>query len=91
MAEEKVKKKLPTAQKRMLQNKKRSLRNKTWKSKIKTAMRSFNSQDDEGKKIILARDIYSLADKCKSRGIFKRNKVARIKKRYSGASKKAKA
>ena len=41
--EEPAKKKCPTAQKRMKQDEKRNLRNRSFKSSVRTAMRSFES------------------------------------------------
>lgn len=84
MAEEKKKTKRPTALKRDIRNNKRRLINKSFKSQVRTSMRTFEeslkSKDKE--KIQLAlNSVYSMVDKGVKRGIYKRNKAARIKAR----------
>lgn len=93
MAEEKAKKKKPTALKRDIQNNKKQLRNKAHKSKIKTAMRSFataietkEKQEHLQEKINVA---YSLIDKAVKKNIFQKNKAARVKSRLSSFMKEA--
>ena len=83
--------KRPSALKRHMQSEKRRVRNKTFKSKISTAMKvlekSIKSAEDAGQ---LA-EVYSLADKGVKKGIFKANKAARIKSRMTSKASKAKA
>lgn len=82
MAEEEKKKnskkKVPTAKKRDIQNKKRRLLNKSFKSKTKTAISSFLKSPKEQKKDIL-KTVFSLMDKGAKKGTFKKNKANRIK------------
>ena len=53
MSEEKSKpKKRPTAQKRLIQDNKKCLRNKIFKSKVKTAYRTVLEEKDGGKEKI---------------------------------------
>jgi small subunit ribosomal protein S20 len=84
MATEKAKTqvKAPTALKRALQDKKRALQNKSFKSMVKTALRSFheaitNKETDGLTEKLNA--IFSLMDKGVKKHIFKSNKAARIK------------
>lgn len=88
MADEKKasKPKRPTAQKRDTQNAKKRLRNRSLKSKVKTAVRSFEKdvteKNAEGAKARLSA-IYSLLDKGVKLGIYKLNKASRDKRRFS--------
>ncbi len=83
MAEEKSKKvKRPTAQKRMLRNEKQQERNKMFKSRVRTAVRTLEENIKKGSKEGLEA-VYSLMDKAVKRGIYKRNKAARIKSRFA--------
>ena len=91
MAEEK-KKKRPTAEKRVLQDQKKREFRKTFKSKTRTAIRSFltaSKKDDEkstlGEKL---RMVYSLVDKGIKKRILKKNTGSRIKSRLSAHIKK---
>jgi small subunit ribosomal protein S20 len=75
----------PTALKRDIQNEKKRLLNKSFKSKVRTAMNSFDSavQAQEKDRISLAlNQVYSLMDKGVKRGVFKANKAARTKARF---------
>ena len=86
--QEKSKKtKTPTAQKRDLQNKRRREQNKSFKSRVRTAIRSLeNSLSAKEKHAILSsqlNQIYSLIDKGVKKGLYKQNKATRIKVRYS--------
>lgn len=92
MAKEETKKtKRPTALKRDIQNEKKKLINKTFKSRVRTATRSFDSaleaKDKEMTQEKLSA-VYSAIDKGVKKGIFKRNKADRMKAR---ATKKAAA
>lgn len=82
MSEEKSKpKKRPTAQKRLIQDQKKHLQNKIFKSKVKTAYRNALEEKDAEKKKSLFVDVQALLDKAVNKKIFKRNKSARLKSR----------
>jgi len=87
-----VKKKCPTAQKRIKQDEKRNLRNRSFKSSVKTAIRSFesalNSKDSEKMQTALS-TVYSLMDRGVKQGVYKKNKAARAKQRMSLMQKSA--
>ena len=87
MAEEKkAKTKCPTAQKRDIQNEKRKLHNRSFKSKVKTAIRSLESevkQKNETEAKTRLSGVFSLLDKGVKMGIYKLNKVARLKSKFS--------
>jgi small subunit ribosomal protein S20 len=83
--------KRPTAKKRDIQNEKRRLLNKAFKSRVSTAISSFKSsvtaKDGSLVKETL-KTVYSLMDKGVKTGVFKINKAARVKSRlYHQASK----
>ena len=84
-------KKVPTAVKRMKQNAKRNLHNRSFKSKVKTAIRSFENALSEGKKPETEthlKTVYSLMDKGVKTHVFKKNKAARTKSRLAISAKK---
>lgn len=86
--EEKKEKKVkrPTALKRDLQNEKRRLNNKIYKSRVRTAIRAFQdsiAKDDHSTTNDKLNEVYSLLDKCAKKGIFKINKVSRTKSRLA--------
>jgi small subunit ribosomal protein S20 len=87
MAEKKdTPKKRPTAEKRVLQNEKRRLINKAFKSKMRTTVRNFETTLKKGEAEEIKtglKEIYSLADKGVKRGIHKLNTASRIKSRYT--------
>lgn len=87
MAEEKkAKTKRPTALKRDIQNEKRRANNRSFKSKVKTAIRSFeteSSQKNETEAKARLSGVFSLLDKGVKMGIYKLNKVARLKSKFS--------
>ncbi|NGX60086.1 MAG: 30S ribosomal protein S20 [Chlamydiae bacterium] len=88
MAEEKKdsKTKRPTAKKRDIQNAKRKLQNRSFKSRVKTVVRSFENevkQKNETEAKTRLNSIFSLLDKGVKRGIYKLNKVGRLKSKYS--------
>lgn len=96
MANEKDKKKvkLPTAKKRDIQNAKKRITNRVFKSRVKTALRSFSDNLKAEKTNELSDSlnlIYSLMDKGVKKGIFKQNKAARVKARFSNYYNKTKA
>jgi len=78
--------KQPTALKRQIQSEKRRLENKTFKSRVRTAVRSFeealvqkNAQETTAK----LNELYSLFDKGVKKGVYKQNKAARSKSRFA--------
>lgn len=89
MAEEKKevkKERRPTAKKRDLQNEKKRLRNRSFKASIKTAVRSFEkvaSEKNEQEAKVQLNSLYSLLDKAVKSGIYKLNKVSRLKSKYA--------
>jgi len=82
-AEKPKKTKAPTALKRDLQNEKKHLRNRSLKSKVRTALVSLQKgiSDKEPKEQLDPKlnKIYSLMDKGVKKGIYKKNKAARVK------------
>ncbi|HRW58987.1 MAG TPA: 30S ribosomal protein S20 [Chlamydiales bacterium] len=88
MAEETKKKpKKPTALKREIQNEKKKKNNKAFKSQVHTAMRSLKEAhgQKENEEILKEKlsTVYSLLDKGVKKHIFKKNKAARLKSKYS--------
>ena len=88
MAEEKKdsKTKRPTAKKRDIQNEKRRLQNRSFKSRVKTAVRSFEKEvkaKNETEAKAQLNTIYSFFDQGVKRGIYKLNKVSRLKGKFS--------
>ena len=81
-----AKKKCPTALKRMKQDEKRNLRNRSFKSSVRTAIRSFESaltsKDSKEMQTALSA-VYSLMDRGVKQGVYKKNKAARAKQRMS--------
>jgi len=76
--------KRPTAKKRDIQNEKRRLRNKSFKSRVSTAVTSFKSSvstKDTAAMNAQLNTVYSLMDKGVETGVFKVNKAARVKSR----------
>lgn len=78
--------KRPTAQKRDLQNAKRRLQHRSFKSRVKTAIRSFEKDLEEnnaaGAKEKL-NDVLSLLDKGVKTAVFTRNKASRLKSKFA--------
>lgn len=76
--------KRPSAEKRVITSKKRSLINHSFKSKVKTTAKKFEAslktQDENLIKGALSA-FYSVVDKAVKRGIFKYGKGARMKSR----------
>lgn len=85
--EEKDKKvKRPTALKRDLQNEKRRLNNRMYKSRVRTAIRAFQESVEKGDEAVTTEklnEVYSILDKCAKKGVFKVNKVSRTKSRLA--------
>lgn len=78
--------KRPTALKRDAIAKKRNLKNRIYKSRVKTAIRAYQETLTKGDKENSAKtlnEIYSLVDKGVKTGVFKRNKSSRIKSRMA--------
>ncbi len=72
----------PSALKRDEQSVRRNAKNRSYKAKVSTAIRSF--QESMSKKDAIAakgklNDIFSLVDKGVKTGIYKQNKAARVK------------
>lgn len=87
MAKQEEKKiKRPTALKRDLQNNKRRLNNRIYKSRVRTAIRSFKESLTNGDQNVTTdklNEVYSILDKCAKKGVFKTNKVSRTKSRLA--------
>ena len=86
--EKKVEKKVkrPTALKRDLQNNKRRLNNKVYKSRVRTSIRAFQdsiTKGDQAETTQKLNEVYSILDKCAKTGVFKLNKVSRTKSRLA--------
>ncbi len=79
--------KQPTALKRIIQSQKRRNQNKSLKAQVRTSLNIFNSalSKKEGKESAKSKmsDIFSIVDKGVKKGIFKKNKAARIKAKVS--------
>lgn len=94
MAKEESKKrtKRPTALKRDIQNEKKRLINKSFKSEVRSAIRTFEATVTKGDKTATEeslKTVYSLMDKGTKRGIFKKNKAGRTKARLAARAAKA--
>lgn len=92
-ADKKQKKvKRPTPLKRDEQSLKRNLRNRIVKSRVATAIRSFDESLKSGNKDEAAaklNEAYSVLDKAAQKGILKKNKSSRTKARLAARSAKA--
>lgn len=93
-AAEKKKEKRPTALKRDDQSEKRRLRNRAFKSQVRTAIREFETNLEKGEadatKASLS-TVYSLMDKGVKRGVYKINKASRTKARLTARAAAGKA
>ena len=91
---EKPKTKKPTPLKRDEQSIKRNMRNRSFKSKVTTAVRTFEDaitkKDSSSAKTKLS-DVYSLMDKGVKKGIYKANKAGRVKSRLDARVKQLSA
>ena len=87
MAEEEKKKKQkrPTAKKRDIQNERKKIRNKSFKSKTKTIIKSFKEllKNKENPPKETLNKIFSFMDKGVKKKIFKKNKANRVKSKLS--------
>ena len=86
MAKEKEDKKVkrPTALKRDIRAEKMRLINKSFKSNVRTTMRSFDEalkSQDKGRIQETLNSVYSMMDKGVKRGVYKSNKASRLKAR----------
>ena len=70
-----------SARKRARQAEKRRLRNKSYKSYIKTLTKKFERESDPEKKRELLNTLYSALDRAVSKGILHRNTAARKKRK----------
>ncbi len=85
----KAKVKRPTPLKRDLQNEKRRLQNKAFKSQVRTAVRAFEETLEKGDKALVQQrldTVYSLMDKGVKNGVYKLNKSSRTKSRLAARS-----
>lgn len=83
---EEKKVKLPTAQKRAHQSEKARLRNKNYKSSVRTAVRRFEESLSKGDQAAVTErlnEVFSFMDKGVKRGVFKLNKASRTKARLT--------
>ena len=89
MAKEEAKrKKCPTAEKRMKQNLKQRALTRSFKSSVRTAINAFEkalSTGEKSKVQATLSTVYSLMDKGVKRGVYKKNKAARVKSNVSAA------
>lgn len=72
---------LSSAEKRHKQSEKRRLRNKSYRSFIKTLTKKFLKETDAEKKKLLLSQLYEALDKAVSKGILHKNTVARRKRK----------
>jgi len=72
---------LSSAEKRHKQSEKRRLRNKSYKSFIKTLTKKFLKEEDAEKKKLLLSQLYEALDKAVSKGILHKNTAARRKRK----------
>ncbi len=71
--------------KRIRQAEKRRLRNKSYRSFIKTLTKKFLREDDPERKKVLLNQLYSALDKAVKKGIFHQNTAARRKSKAARA------
>ncbi|MBS0586149.1 MAG: 30S ribosomal protein S20 [Verrucomicrobia bacterium] len=81
--------KAPTAAKRHKQDLKKSLRNRAAKSKIKTARTVFTTLTTKEEKTTHCNLLYSHLDRAVKKGLFSKNKAARLKSRLAAQVAKA--
>ena len=85
--QEKKKVKIPSAQKRDKQSKERQIHNSGFKSKVKSAIRSFEEtlSSSQPKNVVMEKlkTIYSLIDKGVKTNRFAQNKASRTKSRLA--------
>ena len=79
--EKKIKTKIPTAKKRELQNEKRRILNKSFRSKVNTVVKALTSAGSDLAPKLNA--VYSMMDKGVKKGVFTQNKASRFKSRIT--------
>lgn len=82
-----------TALKRDIQNVKKRLENRIFKSQVRTAMRRFEeavAKNEAGQVQETLASVYSLMDKGVKKGVFKINKASRTKSRLTAKAATAK-
>ena len=87
--EKKTKARRPTPLKRDMQNEKRRLQNKAFKSSVRTAIRKFDEALPKAEAAVIKENldaVYSLMDKGVKRGVFTLNKASRTKSRLAARS-----
>ncbi len=85
-AEKKGKERQPSALKRDLQSEKSRLRNRAFKSRVRTAVRYLDEAIPKGDNAVVQQclnEVYSLMDKGVKLGVFKANKGSRTKARMA--------
>lgn len=85
-AGKKTKERQPSALKRDLQSEKRRLRNRVFKSRVRTAIRHLDEAIPKGDNAAVQQclnEVYSLMDKGVKLGVFKANKGNRTKARVA--------
>jgi small subunit ribosomal protein S20 len=83
-SEKKAKARIPTAQKRDKQAAARNVRNRVFKSKVRTTIRKFEAAiGGEGNATESLKEVYSLMDKAVKKGVFPANKASRTKARMA--------
>lgn len=85
-AEKTTKARRPSPLKRDLQSEKRRLRNKSFKSSVRTAIRRFDETLTQGNGAQIQEQlnaVYSIMDKGVKTGVFKLNKASRTKARLA--------
>jgi small subunit ribosomal protein S20 len=86
--------KQPTALKRDLQSQRLNIRNRAYKAKVNTAMRSLKESIEKKDQSTLKANLdamYSLMDKGVKTGIYKANKAGRVKSRLTKLATSSKA
>jgi len=84
--EVKKKTKRPTALKRNMQSIKCNQRNRSFKARVATTLRSFKEllpKNDKAATQVKLNEVYSLLDKGVKKGVFKLNKARRLKEQMS--------
>lgn len=87
----KTKERRPTAQKRDIQNEKRRLRNRAFRSSVRTSIRHLEEAIEKGDEALTKERLstaYSLMDKGVKRGVFKINTANRTKSRLAARAAK---
>jgi small subunit ribosomal protein S20 len=85
------KSKRPTAQKRNAQSMQANVRNRSFKARVATSIRSFKEAASKNEKTEVQSklgQVYSLLDKGVKKGVFKMNKAERVKSQMSSLASK---